>query len=182
MHAEIETFLHKFVQQSGIGTLRGRSVIEVGSFNINGSARSVLQHGTARWTGLDWREGPGVDVVTLGHAYEPSEPCDLAVSCQALEHDPYWRETLASLVRFVSSSPAGWVIVTCAGTGYVEHELDTAPAFEGQPAGTYYENRTVEEIHTALAAEAASRQLRLDFHGELARAGLDVLCWAKLTS
>ena len=68
MHLQIRNFLDRFVRESGVRTLSGRRVVEIGSYDLNDSAREVLQPGTASYVGVDWREGPGVDVVSLGHA------------------------------------------------------------------------------------------------------------------
>lgn len=183
MHGEITHFLQRFVRESGVRTLSGRSVVEIGSYDINGSAREVLQPGTASYVGVDWREGPGVDAVSIGHAYKPApgQSFDVAVSCQALEHDPHWRATLARLVGLVASPERdGWVIVTCAGPGYTPHELDTAPPWPGHGVEPWYENRTKEEIRDALAVTAIVLGCSIDVYATTDREGLDVLVWAKV--
>lgn len=183
MHLQISNFLERFIRESGVRTLSGRAVVEIGSYDLNGSAREVLQPGTASYVGVDWREGPGVDVVSLGHVYRPGngQSFDVAVSCQALEHDPHWRATLARLVGLVASPDReGWVIVTCAGPGYVPHELDTAPPWPGHGAQPWYENRTKDEIRDALAVTAIVLGCDVDVYATTDRDGLDVLVWAKV--
>lgn len=183
MHLQISTFLSRFVREAGVRTMAGRRVVEIGSYDLNGSAREVLQPGTASYVGVDWREGPGVDVVSLGHAYqpEPGQWFDVAVSCQALEHDPHWRATLARLVKLVASPDRdGWVIVTCAGPGYVPHELDTAPPWPGRGAEPWYENRTMAEVRDALAVAAIVQGCDVSVYATSDREGLDVLVWAHL--
>ena len=43
------------------------SVLECGSYNVNGSVRDLFA--VREYIGLDWRPGPGVDVVNLVHEY-----------------------------------------------------------------------------------------------------------------
>ena len=181
MHAQITDFLKRFVRESGIKSMSGQRVVEIGSYDLNGSAREVLQPGTVEYVGVDWRAGPGVDVVSLGHDYqpEPGQRFDVAVNCQALEHDPHWRSTLASLVRLVVDAPSGTgrVIVTCAGPGYVVHELDTAPPRPGHEHEPWYENRLVDDVRNALAVAAIVMGLDFTIEATTDRDGLDVLVW-----
>lgn len=203
MHGEIHDFLNRFIAESGIASMDGRHVVEVGAYEINGSAREVLEPGTARYVGVDWRPGPGVDVVGLAHdtLWRLDGHFDVAVSCQMLEHDPHWAQTLAVMVEAVcgridrvrAAEPGdtlGWLVVTCAGPGYVEHEHDTAPAHHHGAAGTYYENRSADDVEREVrsAADVISHmyevEVRVDFHGVMVpnfTQQLDVLCWARLT-
>lgn len=179
MHTQINDFLKRFLHETG--PVEGLHVVEIGSYDLNGSAREVLQPGTASYVGVDWRAGPGVDVVSLGHLYEPEpgQDFDVAVNCQALEHDPHWRDTLASLVRLVQDAPSGKgrVIVTCAGPGYVEHELDTAPPRPGHEGEHWYENRSIDDVRNGLAVAALAMGLDYTIEATTDRDGLDVLVW-----
>ena len=181
MHTQITDFLKRFVRESGIKSMSGQRVVEIGSYDLNGSAREVLQPGTAEYVGVDWRAGPGVDVVSLGHDYqpEPGQRFDVAVNCQALEHDPHWRDTLASLVRLVADAPSGTgrVIVTCAGPGYVVHELDTAPPRPGHEHEPWYENRSVDDVSNGLSEAAHAIGLKHVVYATTDRDGLDVPLW-----
>lgn len=83
------------------------------------------------WVGVDWRAGPGVDVVGLAHEFRPltangrPQEFDLAVSTEMLEHDPFWRESLRRMIEVVR--PGGSVLLTCAGPGRHVHEVECAP-------------------------------------------------------
>src|SRR2546422_3537443 len=75
---------------------RTKRVLEVGSYNINGSVR---EHFTlCDYTGVDWRPGPGVDVIALAHDMNFEQPFDVVVSAQMLEHDPYWKDSIRAMV------------------------------------------------------------------------------------
>ena len=57
------------------------------------------------YVGLDWRPGPGVDVVSLVHEYKPGRHFDTVISTEMLEHDPHWRESVQRMIELVKP---GW--------------------------------------------------------------------------
>ncbi|SRR5260221_10989031 len=74
-------------------------VLEIGSLDINGSIRRIFE-GAGSYTGLDVGPGPGVDVVCQGQDYDaPSDGFDTVISCEVMEHNPYWVATLANMIR-----------------------------------------------------------------------------------
>ena len=70
-------------------------VLEVGSYNVNGSVRELLPI----TIGVDKREGPGVDrqVNASDLIAEFPEPFDCVVSCDALEHIEDWRAAMVNM-------------------------------------------------------------------------------------
>ena len=126
-----------------------RRVLEFGSLDMNGTAREVLG-GCPKYVGVDWRPGKGVDVVCLAHEYRAAQPFDVGVCTEMLEHDPHWRRTLAALAANVRRG--GVLLITCAGPAREEHELDCAPAGDGEDAvsGEHYRNLTVLDLVAAL--------------------------------
>ncbi len=49
-------------------------------------------------------EGPGVDVVSSGHALDfPDETFDVTLSCECFEHNPYWLETFRNMHRMTKA-------------------------------------------------------------------------------
>jgi hypothetical protein len=84
--------------------LAGTRVLEIGSLDINGSVRRFFKDG--QYTGIDVGPGPGVDVVCQGQDYTPPSGCfDVTISCETMEHNPYWRETFDNMLRLCR---AGW--------------------------------------------------------------------------
>lgn len=132
-----------------------RWVVEVGSYAMHDHdarawwASEPSGYSRPRWTGVDARPGPGVDLVGLAHEVMPAlnggPHCwpVLVLSVSALEHDPHWRETLAAMAG-LASRYGGVAAVSCAGPGWGEHERDCAPG------GDWYENRSTEDLASAL--------------------------------
>lgn len=120
---------------------KGR-ILEAGSMDENGSPRSYFE--ATEYVGLDWRPGPGVDAVGLIHQWtgKPDGYFDTVISTETLEHDPHWRESVAAMIRLMRVG--GSLIITCAGPGRAVHYVHTSPT------GSYYENRTREEIFAVL--------------------------------
>lgn len=95
-----------------------RKVLEVGSLDVNGSVRGIFDE--CEYIGLDVAPGPGVDLVQQGQLLDlPSESIDVCVSTECMEHNPFWRETIAAMARV--TKPSGLVLLTCALAGRPEH-------------------------------------------------------------
>jgi len=99
-------------------SFRGTRVLEIGSYNVNGTPRAFFEQ--CEYTGLDLLPGPGVDVVGVAHEYDlPDASVDVVLSCECFEHNPYWAETLGWMVRVLR--PGGLCVITCATTGRPVH-------------------------------------------------------------
>lgn len=95
-----------------------RCVLEIGSLDINGSVRQFFDD--CDYIGVDLEPGPGVDVVSEGQKYDAQDASfDVVISCECMEHNPYWKETFANMVR--ACRPGGLAIMTCATVGRPEH-------------------------------------------------------------
>ena len=95
-----------------------KKVLEVGSLDINGSMREFFEE--CEYIGIDVGNGKGVDVVCSGHEYDaPDDTFDVTLSTECFEHNPYWAETFANMVRLTKSG--GLIFFTCATTGRHEH-------------------------------------------------------------
>ncbi|MBU0495042.1 MAG: class I SAM-dependent methyltransferase [Chloroflexi bacterium] len=143
MHREVLTWLQSLRRQYPAVFAAGR-VLECGAYDVNGTPRELFS--AAEYVGLDWRAGSGVDVVGLIHEYDDG-PFDTVISTEALEHDPYWRQSLARMVDLVA--PGGALILTVAAPGREPHGQEWAPD------GAYYENRDWDELSAIVLGRAA---------------------------
>lgn len=93
------------------------NVLEIGSLDVNGSVRKLFSD---EYTGIDRKEGKGVDIVTDDLSRFYAEEFDVVVSTSALEHDPMFWVTLAEVGRILS--PGGYFILTTVSWGFFEHD------------------------------------------------------------
>lgn len=93
-------------------------VLEIGSLNINGTVRDFFTN--CEYIGLDVAEGKDVDIVCQGQDFDaPQNSFDTVISCEAMEHNPYWEETFLNMINVCKSD--GLIVMTCATTGRMEH-------------------------------------------------------------
>jgi len=125
--------------------LVGKSILEFGSFNVNGAVRDLLPKATAlpqpaRYVGVDWRQGPGVDHVCLFHDIPWIGEFDILISCNVFEHDPHWERSIEA--GLMALKPGGEIILCCAGPGYPAHEVASSPLeghYSNIPPGRFLE-------------------------------------------
>ena len=126
----------------------GLHVFEIGSRNVNGSARQAARAGqVAQWWGCDLSPGPGVDYVGPGEDAAPPWPADVVVCCEVLEHTPLTGPILANAAQRLR--PGGLVLVTCATEPRRPHS-----AVDGGPLrhGEFYANVPPDVLRAAMAA------------------------------
>ncbi len=79
----------------------GKRVLEVGSLDVNGSARAILEPlGPSDYTGVDIAHGPGVDVICNSEKLVEkfgAASFDVVVSTEMLEHVQDWRLVVSNL-------------------------------------------------------------------------------------
>jgi hypothetical protein len=119
MHAAAYHFVAELLK----GYPRRRSVVEIGSRDINGSVRDLF--GDAEYVGIDRQPGRGVDVVADGVSWQPARPVDTVVCCEVLEHC----ENAASLISnaYEMLVDGGLLIVTAASRTRQPHGCDGGP-------------------------------------------------------
>ena len=120
--------------------LGGRAA-EIGSLDINGSIRDFFK--CNEYIGFDVSAGAGVDEIQQGQLISsPTGHFDVAISAECFEHNPFWVETFANMLRM--TKPGGLIIFSCATTGRQEHgTARTSPADSPLTAGlgwNYYKN------------------------------------------
>lgn len=96
-----------------------KKILEVGSLQLGGGGIRQLFN-NCEYIGIDVGEGEGVDIACAGQDYDaPDESFDVTCSTECFEHNPFWRETFANMIRM--TKPNGLVFMTCATTGRPEH-------------------------------------------------------------
>jgi SAM-dependent methyltransferase len=101
----------------------GRDVLEVGSLNINGSVRPLVEaRNPASYVGVDVVDGPGVDklcdVADLVATFGP-DSFDVVVSTECLEHVADWQLAVAQMTLVLR--PGGVLVWTTRSPGFLYH-------------------------------------------------------------
>ena len=104
--------------------VRGKRVLEVGAFDVNGSARTIVEPlRPAEYVGVDIVEGPGVDVTCdardLATKFSPGA-FDVVISTEMLEHVADWRRVIHNLKAVTSDG--GVLILTTRSEGFPVHD------------------------------------------------------------
>jgi SAM-dependent methyltransferase len=119
-NSECVDFVMKALTESD---LRGKRVIEVGSYDVNGSVRQTLEaRGVDSYVGVDIEQGPCVDVVQdatrLLEKFEPGS-FDVVLSTEVVEHIRNWRAAFAGMKALCAEG--GVVVVTTRSPGFGYH-------------------------------------------------------------
>ncbi len=96
-------------------------ILDVGSYDVNGSYKRFFNAEKYEYTGLDIEEGPNVDI-SLNYPYDWSEietdAYDIVISGQALEHVEFFWLTMSEMARVLKKDGLLCVIVP---NGFEEH-------------------------------------------------------------
>lgn len=130
------------------GYFTDKRVLEVGSRYINGTVRTLFTG--CEYLGLDLSPGPLVDRVC--HVADLiGGPFDTIISCEALEHDKRWRESITSIWEMLK--PGGILIITAGGTGRSEHGTARTSPTDSPATTDYYGNITEELFWSVMKPE-----------------------------
>lgn len=93
------------------------SVIDIGSYDVNGSYRTLFGEPKWSYVGVDLESGPGVDVVLKSPYTLPfaSASADLVISGQAFEHVEYFWMSWLEMIRVLK--PGGMVFLIAPSRG-----------------------------------------------------------------
>ena len=131
----------EFVRRA-IGRKTFERVLDIGSLDVNSTAQGLHPRellGTAKYYGIDAREGQGVDKAVAAADYDGKEKYDLVISTETAEHTPDPREILDCAWRALT--PGGLLILTAAGPGRQPHGVDG-----GDVGNEWYQNVGPQEL------------------------------------
>lgn len=100
----------------------GKRVLEVGSYDVNGSVRPILgAHDPMSYIGVDISDGPGVDVVANVGDLPGMYPdgFDTVVTTEMLEHVEDWRAAMYALAALVKTG--GHLVLSTRSPGFPYH-------------------------------------------------------------
>jgi SAM-dependent methyltransferase len=96
---------------------RTLDALDIGSYDVNGSYRTLFDSAKWRYTGVDLEKGPGVDVVLTSPYRFPfaSRSKDVIVSGQAFEHVEYFWMSWLEMIRVLK--PGGLIFLIAPSRG-----------------------------------------------------------------
>jgi len=103
--------------------IKGKKVLEVGSYDMSGSLRSYVESlKPSEYIGIDIEEGPCVDVVCKAEDVLEKfgkESFDVVISTELLEHVKDWRKVISNLKNVCK--PDGIILLTTRSYGFNYH-------------------------------------------------------------
>lgn len=137
---------------------RGARVLDVGSFDLNGSYRPLFGAARFDYTGLDMAPGPNVDIVPR-NPYDWQElgtdSMDVVVSGQAFEHIEFFWVTMSEMARVLKKDGL-LCLIAPNGFGEHRHPVDCYRFFsDGMTALARYVMLEPLHVHTNCAPSRA---------------------------
>lgn len=99
MHESSYAHMRRLVER--LDRSRPLRVLDIGSYDVNGSYRTLFDAPAWSYTGVDLEAGPGVDIA-LQSPYRfplPSSSFDLVITGQAFEHVEFFWQTWLEMLR-----------------------------------------------------------------------------------
>lgn len=112
----MQWFFDQFVNKS-----KPQKILDVGSYDVNGTYKDLINNNIFEYVGLDMAKGPNVDICPA-NTYSWNElrdnEFDIVISGQALEHIEFFWITVEEIVRVTKK---GGLICIIAPNGFDEH-------------------------------------------------------------
>lgn len=103
--------------------IQNKEILEVGSYNVNGSLRqNLLEYKPKRYIGVDMVGGPDVDEIC--NAYDiitryGKESFDVVLSTEMMEHVENWQLVISNFKNIIR--PGGIIVITTRSIGFSKH-------------------------------------------------------------
>jgi len=102
--------------------IKGKDILEVGSYDVNGSLRSFIEtFEPKQYIGVDIIEGPGVDIICdAEHLLDKfkRETFDVVISTELLEHARDWKKVISNIKNVTKG---GEILITTVSYGFLYH-------------------------------------------------------------
>jgi len=106
-----------------IDQVKGKRVLEVGSYDVNGSLRPIIESwAPLEYIGVDIEEGPGVDLVCdVDDIVDRfgKESFDIVISTELLEHVRDWKKVISNIKNVCKQN--GIMLITTRSYGFPYH-------------------------------------------------------------
>lgn len=103
--------------------INNKRVIEIGSNNVNGGLRSIIESwNPSEYIGVDIERGSGVDVICSAENVVNvfgKESFDIVISTEMLEHVQDWRLVISNIKKVCK--PNGIILITTRSHGFAYH-------------------------------------------------------------
>lgn len=143
MHPAAASYISEAVEKY-VGPADGLSVLEFGSYNVNGTVRDYFPN--SDFFGIDVREGPCVDFVCDAAEFDGEGRYDVVISAETLEHAPRPKEIIQR--AWDSLRPGGILILTAGGPDRTPHNADGG---HDDLRGEHYQNIYPDQLEEWLA-------------------------------
>ena len=125
MHISVIKF---FVNNAPLELFTGARVLEVGSYDVNGSVRPIVEKTlySQQYIGIDIREGPLVDIVMPADKLTEKfgvQSFDIVICSEVMEHVENWRDVIDNIKRVLKVD--GTLFLTTRSKGFPYHEFPT---------------------------------------------------------
>lgn len=154
----MEWFVSEFADPMPCDAIK---VLDVGSYDVNGTYRDLFESSRFSYTGMDITEGPNVDLVAES-PYDwgmiDSDSYDVVVSGQAFEHIEFFWKTMEEMARVLTKDG---LLCLIAPNGFAEHRypIDGYRFFsDGMIALARYVNLDILHVHTNAAPSPEHRE------------------------
>ena len=114
------------VRNLAIEDVKGKKIIEVGSYDFNGSLRPIIEAwgNPDKYVGVDIIDGSGVDLVCSAEKIIEKfgkESFDIVISTEMLEHVRDWRKVISNIKNICK--PNGLILLTTRSYGFGYHDF-----------------------------------------------------------
>lgn len=137
-----------------------RSILELGSRDVNGSPRSLFTHAD-KYTGIDLIAGEGVDITADAATFRTDERYDTIICMEVLEHTDKAREVCRTAYHHLLKG--GVAFFTAAGIDRAPHSAADGGELRD---GEYYRNVTVSELRWWLS-DFQLVMVNTEIHGDI---------------